>query len=217
MTSPPFGNRGPAVAVILAAGAGSRMSGRPATAVEQPPAGAVIKPLLPWGNGTLVSHAAWTGRQAGLSVTVVVGAYADAVSAAVPRWCRVVRNERWAEGPGTSIAAGVGAAGDGAGRVVILPCDTPRVQRGDLRAVAAAVASGATAAAAVSPDGVIGPPACFAADHFAALRSLPPERGAKRLLTRLGEAVVRIPLPHAFEDLDTPAQYAAAVATRPRP
>ena len=174
-----------------------------------------IKPLLPWGDTaageeTLLSHAVATCRAAGIGrVAVVVGAYADEVVESVPDGCLVVRNDRWEEGPGTSIVAGVEAISD-ASRVLILLCDTPLVTADDVRRVVAAVEGGVVAAAASSET--IGPPACFDARLFDDLRSLDATRGAKPLLMRLGDEVARIPMPNAFVDLDTPEQYAAARA-----
>ena len=183
-------------AVVLAAGAGSRM-GR-------------VKPLLPWAGGTLVSHACGVCEAAGCdSVAVVVGHAADAVAAAVPKGCRVVRNEAWDAGPGTSVAAGVRASQD-AERIVVVLCDAPRVTSENVASVIRAVGSDVYAAAAVAGQAV-GPPACFARPLFPRLLKLRPERGAGSLLCGLGERFAGLAMPAAFDDLDTPADYEAAV------
>ena len=85
-------------AIVLAAGASSRM-GSP-------------KPLLPWGDGSLL---AWELEELGRTqvgrVVVVTGAYADDVRRALPEGQRqhCVFNARWAQGRSTSLAAGAAA------------------------------------------------------------------------------------------------------------
>ena len=85
-------------ALVLAAGASSRM-GSP-------------KPLLPWGDASLLG---WEIEELGHSqiegIVVVTGAYADDVRRALPAGQRMhcVFNARWAQGRSTSLAAGATA------------------------------------------------------------------------------------------------------------
>ena len=215
-TGPPPGvRRGPpqkldavddCAALILAAG-GSTRFGSP-------------KPLADWGRRTLVAHAVATAEAAGCGpIAVVVGGGAAAVSRAVPAAAAVVINPRWAEGQGTSLAAGMAALTGGAepSRALILPIDLPQLSADDLgRVVAASKADGAVAAAASFPDGAggeaFGPPVCVTPSLYPALRNCTPEGGAKPVLAELGDALARVPLPAAADDVDTPAALAAASA-----
>ncbi len=189
-------------ALILAAGASSRF-GSP-------------KPLAPWDGETLVTHAVATAEAAGCwPIVVVVGCEAAAVSRATPATAAVVINPRWADGQGTSLAAGVEALTGGAepGRIVVLPVDLPRVTVDDLARVIEASKS-SIAAAASFPDGTggeaFGPPVCVTPPLYAALRNCTADGGAKPILAALGDGLARVKIPAAAEDVDTPNDLAAA-------
>ena len=191
-------------ALILAAG-GSTRFGSP-------------KPLAAWGETTLVGRAVATAEAAGCRpIAVAVGCEAPAVARAVPPAAAVVMNPDWAGGQGTSLAAGVGALTGGAepSRILILPVDLPALSADDLKSVIkASKRDGAAAAAASFPDGhggeAFGPPVCVLPSLYPALRDCTPEGGAKPVLKELGDALVRVPLPAAARDVDTPADLAAA-------
>ncbi len=114
----------PTVAVLLAAGAGTRLGRGP-------------KALLPHGGGTLVEHAARVLLAGGCdAVVVVLGAGAEDVRAATalddPR-VRVVDNPGWATGMASSLRVGVAAALDLApARVVVAHVDQPGVVPDDV-------------------------------------------------------------------------------------
>lgn len=81
------------VAIILAAGASSRM-GR-------------AKALLPWRDTTLLGHEIEVLREAGVSqIAVVIGMHAQQIRRAVPVAMPFVFNPRWAQGRATSLAKG---------------------------------------------------------------------------------------------------------------
>ena len=87
-----------AAAIVLAAGASRRM-GSP-------------KPLLPWGDRTLLAWELGELRRScvGDGIVVVTGAHADAVRRSLGEWggyC--VFHPRWAQGRATSLAAGARA------------------------------------------------------------------------------------------------------------
>lgn len=87
-----------AAAIVLAAGASRRM-GSP-------------KPLLPWGDRTLLAWELAELRRScvGDGIVVVTGAHADAVRRSLGEWggyC--VFNPRWAQGRATSLVAGAQA------------------------------------------------------------------------------------------------------------
>ncbi len=173
--------------VLLAAGA-SRRLGRP-------------KQLLVWQGETLVRRAARAALEAGVDELIaVVGAERGAVAAEVADLpARVVENERWPEGIGGSIAAGVRAASCPA--VLLLLADQPGVDAALLAALIAAMEAGHERVACAY-GGVIGVPALFSApSDLAALRALSGVQGARPLL-RSGVPVRAIPAEQAAHDID---------------
>ena len=184
-------------AIVLAAGASRRM-GEP-------------KPLLPWGNGTLLS---WEldelMRSCVDDIVVVTGAHADDVRRSLggaSRYC--VFNARWPQGRAGSLAAGAGALlAPGRTRpeaVVVQNVDQPT--RADIvdRLVGELRSSGAEA---VQPSylGTAGHPVVVAGNLLEELAAVSEEtlglrgvldRHPPRLLAMDDEPLVRL-------DLDTP-------------
>jgi CTP:molybdopterin cytidylyltransferase MocA len=121
--------------------------------------------------------------------------------------CKLLVNDRAAEGLGTSAAlAARWAAGSDALLVVL--ADMPLVTAATLAKLAAA---GGPAAASY-PGGKPGAPACFPAALFPALESLSGDAGAARVLRGLpGVTLVEVP-PHELRDVDRPEDLAEAAA-----
>lgn len=132
-TSPPSGPptaAAPAVAVLLAAGAGTRLGRGP-------------KALLPHRGGTLVEHATRVLLTGGCdAVVVVLGAEAARVRAGSSldgHGVRVVDNPDWATGMASSLRVGVAAAlGLASARVVVAHVDQPGVGPDDVARLLAA-------------------------------------------------------------------------------
>lgn len=124
-TSPPAAGR--TVAVVLAAGAGSRWTG----------AGHKLHAVV--DDRPVVEHAVRAAVASGVGpVVVVTGAAALPDAVAALDGVQVVENPRWAEGQATSLAAGVAAADAlGADAVVVGLGDQPFVTPEAWRAVAA--------------------------------------------------------------------------------
>ncbi|WP_460624568.1 nucleotidyltransferase family protein, partial [Isoptericola nanjingensis] len=117
---------GRTVAVLLAAGAGTRLGRGP-------------KALLPHGGRPLVEHVAGVLADGGCDqVVVVIGAGAPRVAAATDlHAARVVVNDDWATGMASSLRAGVAAAleprdGEAPARVVVAHVDQPGVTPEDV-------------------------------------------------------------------------------------
>ncbi|HMJ62342.1 MAG TPA: nucleotidyltransferase family protein, partial [Bryobacteraceae bacterium] len=182
----------PAAAVILAAGAATRMG--------------KLKQLLPYCEKTLIEHAVEQALAAGFDpVIVVVGAEADSVRAALAsRPVLLVENSLWQLGMGSSIAAGVGALPE-AHAVAILLADQPLVEARHLREMQALLDSADAPVVAAQYNGTLGVPALFKRELFEALRSLDPATGARGLLR---ERAAPFPLPEAAMDIDTPEDFA---------
>ena len=93
MTSDATGGGLDVAAIVLAAGASSRM-GR-------------AKALLPWQGSTLLAHEIEVLREAGVGrIAVVIGMHAQQIRRAVPVAMPFVFNPRWAQGRSTSLVAG---------------------------------------------------------------------------------------------------------------
>ena len=204
--------------VVLAAGSSSRM-GTP-------------KQLLLWQNETLLRRAAqtalaWTAgngetRQNAGPVCIVLGANADLCRPALDGLpVEIVVNEAWESGMAGSLALGVRAllkTAPQTGGVLVLLCDTPRVQTAHLnRLWAAHLLLGLPVTASAFFE-TFGPPALFAASVFPALLTANGNEGAKKTIARFmqsGQAHLS-PLPEAADDVDTPADY-LRVAPRAAP
>ena len=182
------------VALVLAAGRGRRFTGG-------------TKQLATVGGRPLVAHAVATARAAGVDRVVVVGGHdGDAVAGAVrieDDDAEIVSNPEHAAGQSTSLAVGIRAvARDDRARVaVVLLADQPGVGTEAVRAVAAAVRDGASAARASYVDGP-GHPIAFSHEVFDRLTAVEGDAGARHLLDHLDLAHVlvagRVPM-----DIDT--------------
>ncbi|MFJ9679079.1 NTP transferase domain-containing protein [Streptomyces sp. NPDC101194] len=146
----------PAVAgLLLAAGGGRRLGGRP-------------KALLEHRGRPLVEHAVRMLREGGCHhVHVVLGAAAEEVVARADlAGCTVTVNPEWPEGMGSSLRAGLGAlSGTGADAALVLLVDQPGIGADAVARVRSAYRS-RTSLAAASYDGERGHPVLFGADRW---------------------------------------------------
>ncbi|MCC9310449.1 nucleotidyltransferase family protein [Kitasatospora sp. RB6PN24] len=186
-------------ALVLAAGGGRRLGGRP-------------KALLGLHGRPLVEHAVRVVREGGCApVLVVLGAARDQVAATADlTGCTVVANPDWAAGLGGSLRAGLAALPSGSPAVLVTLVDTPGVTPAAVARLLAAHRDGAQLAAA-GYAGRRGHPVLIGARHFAeAAAGATGDAGARALLTahraelRLVECGdVAVP-----DDLDTPGDLA---------
>ncbi len=142
---------------------------------------------------------------AGQSVTVVLGANAaDLAPLLRHTGASMVINRDWSEGMGSSVRAGVAgipAAADGA---LLMLADQPAVTADDLRRLVNTWRGQPNHIVAAQYAGTAGVPAIFPREDFAALSALRGDAGARALLRRGGDRLVRVPLPSAAIDIDTP-------------
>lgn len=180
-------------AIILAAGGGRRLGGRP-------------KALLSHGGELLVERAIRTARAGGCdTVVVVLGAEAAEVQRrAGLAGCTVTVNQDWATGMGSSLRAGLAAAPGSCRAAVILLVDQPFVTPEAVRAV---IAAGTDVAAAATYEGRRGHPVLIAARHWPeASAAAVGDRGARDFLAR--HEVVAVPCDGSPADIDVPEDLA---------
>jgi molybdenum cofactor cytidylyltransferase len=166
------------------------------------------------GPQPLVALAADALLASGLhSVVVVTGNDANAVRAALAgRALRFAHQPDWALGMASSLRAGVEALPPAIAGALIALGDMPAVSPDSVRALVAALdpAAGRTICVPIA-RGERGHPVLFAAQHFAELRALAGDSGARALLERHAERVARVAVDDAgvLVDVDTPEALAA--------
>lgn len=195
-------------AVVLAAGAGTRFGG------------GKVRALL--DGRPLVAHVLAAARAAGVGrLVLVLGRDAVDVRASLLSddpgalaGILVAVNPAPERGMASSLRVGLAAAAAApppAG-VVILLGDQPRVRPGVVAALGAAATAASPDALAVAPayadDGAPNPVVVLPAG-WAAAAALDGDRGLGPLLAIATDRVVRVPVPGANPDVDSPADLAA--------
>ncbi|HEY1899630.1 MAG TPA: nucleotidyltransferase family protein [Steroidobacteraceae bacterium] len=178
--------------VVLAAGASTRF-GSPKQLVRL--------------NGRPLLHLAVSRavEVAGQAVTVVLGANAAELAPLLRHTpAAVVINRDWAEGMGSSVRAGVARVPATADAVLLMLADQAAVTAEDLRRLVGIWRRQPQCIVAAHYAGTAGVPAIFPREDFSALGALRGDAGARSLLKRGGERVVRVPLQSAAIDIDTP-------------
>ncbi|MFG2193500.1 NTP transferase domain-containing protein [Streptomyces sp. NPDC048639] len=197
LSEAPKATRRPQVAgLLLAAGGGRRLGGRP-------------KALLDFRGRPLVEHAARALLDGGCApVHVVLGAAEDDVRAGAHLpGCVLVPNPDWAEGMGTSLRAGLDSlAGTGAQAVVVALVDQPGIGADAVARVRAAYASPSGLASAAYGERR-GHPVLLGADHWPGVgEAATGDRGARAYLRRHEREIDVVDCSDiaAPDDIDTP-------------
>lgn len=191
-------------AVVLAAGASTRMGGRP-------------KALLAIGDGddTFLTRIIETFTAAGVDdVVVVLGHQADAIAAMLGSRgsrARVVVNRAYESGQFSSVLAGLNAIDRPGVRAFLMTLvDVPLVSTSTVRAVLERYR--VTSAPIVRPvrGAEHGHPVLIDRSLFAALRGADPTTGAKPIVRAHISMAGDVPVEDdgAFADVDTPEDYA---------
>ncbi len=192
-------------AVVLAAGRSTRM-GRP-------------KLMLEIAGRTVIQHVVGHVRQSRCKeIVVVVGDAADQVAAEVRGpGVQTVVNDRYGEGMGTSIAAGISALPAESEAAVILLGDQPRITAASIDALIDAHRRTGKPLIASRYGAVTGAPTLIGRVLFDEARRLAGDAGGRWLIGRHPDLVDEVPLsPDLAVDLDTPEEFArvrAAIET----
>ncbi|MFO1408737.1 MAG: nucleotidyltransferase family protein [Steroidobacteraceae bacterium] len=166
-------------------------------------------PVLHWA----VSNAA---RAAGTSVTVVLGAHAAEIAPALKRSGASLQvNQGWREGLASSIRTAVTSAPPGCDGLLLMLADQVDVTAEDLRRLAAGWRRNTRLACSALYGGMAGLPAIFPSWAFPDLLGLRGEADPRIVLRRHSDRLVRIPMPSAATDVNTPEDLLAVAARGP--
>jgi len=198
MPSKPHADSIPVPAILLAAGASTRL-GQPKQLLRLPGL----------AGETLLDHAIALGRAAGAApIFVVLGAHAEEIHLECELLdCILVRNEAWHEGMASSLRAGISAVlenAPAASGVMVLVCDQPGLSAEHLRRLLDAQESDPDSIAASRYAGRTGVPAIFPRALFPSLLELQGDQGARTMLQQPGAAIHPVDFPAGEFDLDSP-------------
>jgi molybdenum cofactor cytidylyltransferase len=126
----------------------------------------------------------------------------------------VVVNHEWREGLASSIRAGVARLPAACSGVMLVLADQAAVSADDLRRLAGSWRKQPQYIAAAMYAGTCGAPAIFPRSAFRELGELRGDAGARMLLRRNADRMVRVPMPSAALDVDTPEDLLALEAPK---
>jgi molybdenum cofactor cytidylyltransferase len=189
-------------AIVLAAGASTRF-GSPKQLVR-----IAGRPLL---------HAAVTraAEIAGNALLVVLGSGAAELAPLLKHSAgTIVINQEWREGLASSVRAAIAKLPGTCAGALLMPADQPAVSVEDLKRLAGAWRRQPLHIAASVHEGGLGLPAIWPRSLFPELLRLRGDAGLRLLLRRHAERVVRVAMPSAAIDIDTPEDLLAVEAER---
>jgi molybdenum cofactor cytidylyltransferase len=190
-------------AVVLAAGASTRFGS--------------AKQLVRVGGRPLLHTAVTRAAEVtGNALIVVLGSGAAALAPLLKHSPgSIVVNQEWREGLGSSIRAGVARLPAACSGVLLVLADQAAVTADDLKRLAGTWRKQPQYIAAALYAGTIGAPAIFPRSAFGELAALRGDAGARVILRRNADRVVRVPMPSAALDVDTPEDLLALAAPKP--
>ena len=178
-------------AIVLAAGASTRF-GSPKQLVRVA------------GRPLLHSALARAADVAGSAVSVVLGAHAAELTPLLTHsQALIVINRDWREGIASSIRAGVSRLPPSCNAVLLMLADQAAVTAEDLKRLVSAWRRQPDYIVAARYGMTTGVPAVFPRSVFADLAALRGDTGARALLQRNPDRVVRVPMASAAIDIDT--------------
>jgi molybdenum cofactor cytidylyltransferase len=188
-------------AIVLAAGNSARM-------------GAGNKLLMAWEGELLVRRAVRAAREAGLDDIIVVVPERDeeVICAVRDLPVRIVENADHAEGIASSIRAGIGAVAATYAGAVVLLADMPLVAAPHIAQLVEAFAAAQKESSIIVAchRGQRGNPVLWGRSHFSELMRLRGDVGARALLERHGDCVIRVESTDdaVLVDVDSPQDWA---------
>jgi len=179
-------------AIVLAAGGSTRFGS--------------AKQLVRIGDRPLLSLVAGRATEVvGQALLIVLGAQAAELTPLLKHSAgSTVVNRDWREGLASSIRAGIARLPPSCAGVMLVLADQACVTVEDLRRLAGAWRRQPLGVAAAQYGGTVGAPAIFPRHLFGELSDLRGDSGARVLLKRHADSLVRVPMTSAAFDLDTP-------------
>jgi len=183
--------------VVLAAGAATRFGS--------------LKQLVRLGGRPLLHSAVTRAAEiSGSAVLVVLGSGASELAPLLKHSPgSIVVNQDWREGIASSIRAAIARLPATCSGVLLMLADQAAVTAEDLRRLAGAWRKQPSYMAAAQYAGASGVPAIFPRSAFRDLAELRGDIGARELLRRNPDRVVRVPMPSAALDVNTPEDLLA--------
>jgi molybdenum cofactor cytidylyltransferase len=189
--------------IVLAAGASTRF-------------GSAKQLVRVAGRPLLHTTVSRTVEVTGSATLVVLGAHAAELAPLLTHTpASVIINQHWREGIGSSIRVGVARLPAACTGVMLVLADQAAVSTDDLRRLASAWRRQPDYVATALYAGTVGVPAIFPRSRFGELAELRGDIGARRLLQRNPDRVVRVPMESAALDIDTPEDLLALDAAQP--
>lgn len=186
--------------LVLAAGAGSRFGGAKLLALVE-------------GEPMLQRAARLAAALTPGAAFVVLGCERERLRVALPADVHAIYHAAWAEGLGSSLAAGIRALPTHIDGALVLLADQVALTAASLQPLLACWRLAPERVVCAQYGGGPGVPAIFPRRLFATLAALHGDRGAKPLLLAETDATTQLPLPEAAIDIDTPADLHAYRAT----
>jgi molybdenum cofactor cytidylyltransferase len=192
---------GRVTAIVLAAGESRRMG--------------TLKPLLPYGSGTVIQAVVRSLRASPAGrVLVVVGHRGEEIAESLAgTGADVVRNPRYPEGMLSSVQAGAAAAPPETEWLVLALGDQPWVRSQTVELLLREATEHGAGIVVPSYGGRRGHPLVLSARYRHEIGELPPETGLRELLRRHPDEIRHVVLPDetVLEDMDTPDDYRRAL------
>ena len=184
--------------LLLAAGEASRM--------REP------KQLLLWDNKPLINNRIETIQATGQPILAVLGANAQLILPFLNHLnVKVIVNTQWIKGMGSSIEAGIKYIQDeypDSEGIMIALVDQPLISTNHFNQLIHHFQPGEKQIViSVSGTGWEGVPAIFDRYYFEDLQQLSSGEGAKSVIHRYPDKVVRVIAEDCLEDIDTPERY----------
>lgn len=182
--------------VILAAGASTRMG--------------VPKQLLPWGNSSLLSYVIHTASALNEEVHVILGAHSEVIKPEIPKIKKVYAhtNPEWEEGIGNSIAFAIRSLEDlKLDGILFLLADQPFVTRAYLEEIQGHFTENTTSIVVSEFKRNLGVPVLFPSVYFNELSTLNADVGAKQIIKKHSDKIIKLDANQYVRDIDTLIDY----------
>lgn len=190
--------------LILAAGSSSRMG--------------ESKQLLPWGKTTLLGNAIEQALLVkNVAIVVVLGANGEEIENSIESYdVKIVHNENWKRGIGSSISYGVKSIlrNYEVSSILIMLGDQPFVKSEYLSKLCETSESHKRKIIVSDYRSNIGVPAVFGADYFSDLTSLNNEKGAKKIIHKYQKSIKVVDFENNLIDVDTEKEYKDLIHSR---